>query len=708
MLNIKIFCLMKKILLLFLLFPISLFPQEDIDLDMKLSNFDNFSLRTVDTIDANTIVNVFDNGYYISFEMDLLSDFYLDSIIVFGDKYFHYSPVYNNIFDISDFIGRPRLPTKTISLQIPGELYNELISINVLNLSYEDVSLNGLYTPFQDTIENDINIDFVVDEDYYFNGNNSSLNDFVSISIPYKNGFSTGVDILINPIQYNPLTNTIRVIKSLEVEVPLMGKSLWDIHGYELLDAKNVFDPFAFNNTFVDHSNSFLKNYIIIIPDESYREFIQEYVDYKESEGFDIDVITLNYIKNEMSIDTVSNIELRNFLRQCYFGKTYSEKPRYLLLVGNYDLIPVSYTVYEDNSNTVDYYTDIYYGCLENPVIRNENNFYPEIKIGRWPVNNIEEFKAIINKSIIYESNVNSSNFDYKYMLVSGLDNDTLNSSYNRDKYNCIKDFYEELCDNNLINGKLYDGRNYSTYINNLADTLRSNIKSNLWMLIYCGHGGCNTLWYPFIINQNNLYYYAPYDNNPPIAMSFACLTNRLSSNTCYGKSWLCGSEFYGGVTHYGATGLSYKHQNESLSKIIAKHINPSNYKFLSSIIHNATGKYYASNKNIYRKQQVEKYALFGDPTLIIRSNITSNFAPKMDNEFNKQDIFNIDNNLVNINYSGNNGLIVVYNMLGQIILKANFINEMNCLNLDSLPEGIYNVVLISDTIYSTKIYVKH
>ena len=172
-----------------------------------------------------------------------------------------------------------------------------------------------MYTPFQDTIENDINIDFVVDEDYYFNGNNSSLNDFVSISIPYKNGFSTGVDLLINPIQYNPLTNTIRVIKSLEVEVPLMGKSLWDIHGYELLDAKNVFDPFAFNNTFVDHSNSFLKNYIIIIPDESYREFIQEYVDYKESEGFDIDVITLNYIKNEMSIDTVSNIELRNFLR---------------------------------------------------------------------------------------------------------------------------------------------------------------------------------------------------------------------------------------------------------------------------------------------------------------------------------------------------------------------------------------------------------
>lgn len=79
-----------------------------------------------------------------------------------------------------------------------------------------------------------------------------------------------------------------------------------------------------------------------------------------------------------------------------------------------------------------------------------------------------------------------------------------------------------------------------------------------------------------------------------------------------------------------------------------------------------------------------------------------------MDNEFNKQDIFNIDNNLVNINYSGNKGLIVVYNMLGQIILKANFINEMNCLNLDSLPEGIYNVVLISDSIYSTKICVKH
>lgn len=295
---------------------------------MKLSNFDNFALRTVDTIDANTIVNVCNNGYYISFEMDLLSDFYLDSTVVFGDKYFHYSPVYNNIFDISDFIGRPRLPTKTISLQIPGELYNELISINVLNLAYEDVSLNGLYTPFQDTLENDTNIEFILDENYYFNGNNSPLNDFVSISTPYKNGFSTGVDLLINPIQYNPLTNSIRVIKSLEVEVPLMGKSLWDIHGYELLDAKNVFDPFAFNNTFVDHSNSFLKNYIIIIPDESYREFIQEYVDYKESEGFDIDVITLNYIKNDMSIDTVSNIELRNFLRQCYFGKTYSEKPR--------------------------------------------------------------------------------------------------------------------------------------------------------------------------------------------------------------------------------------------------------------------------------------------------------------------------------------------------------------------------------------------
>jgi hypothetical protein len=157
-------------------------------------------------------------------------------------------------------------------------------------------------------------------------------------------------------------------------------------------------------------ANSALSNYLINPTENPY--FGDNFVEYKRTQGFDVDVISLN----EMEL-TTSN-EIRTFL-QGY----YSEHPmlEYVLLVGDVNgnfVIPTFFihSINEDEEDVTDYpYT----------YFDDENLLSPHYFIGRWSVRNFGDLINIKLRTIEYTKMTNITEVgeaDYlnRALLVAG------------------------------------------------------------------------------------------------------------------------------------------------------------------------------------------------------------------------------------------------------------------------------------------------
>ena len=126
---------------------------------------------------------------------------------------------------LSDETGKPQLPLKIAVLGIP---LNGSVKVNILNSSYNDIS--GFNIPpvpvFQgDGDELNFNLVYNKDENIY------SRSDFfpseiVSVEAPIFIRNQRVVRLKISPIQFNPITFTIRYYTSITIQIDFEGKEI--------------------------------------------------------------------------------------------------------------------------------------------------------------------------------------------------------------------------------------------------------------------------------------------------------------------------------------------------------------------------------------------------------------------------------------------------------------------------------------------------
>ena len=83
-----------------------------------------------------------------------------------------------------------------------------------------------------------------------------------------------------------------------------------------------------------------------------------------------------------------------------YINQEYNNGMRYVLFVGDTDLIPLAQV--DGRCNNIDHLTikgDYWYGCLDG-----DTDIQAEVPIGRFPTNDITELDRMVNKTIFYES----------------------------------------------------------------------------------------------------------------------------------------------------------------------------------------------------------------------------------------------------------------------------------------------------------------
>ena len=135
--------------------------------------------------------------------------------------FFEYILPHNLYIGFSNNIGMPKLPNLKFSLQIPGILYNESFSADNILCEYEEYSVNDFYLPYQDNFEGEDTCFYLDDEFYTLN--NEELLHSIDVSNPFIAGNTTGIEIYIHPIQYNPVVGKVRIIKniSFDISIPL-------------------------------------------------------------------------------------------------------------------------------------------------------------------------------------------------------------------------------------------------------------------------------------------------------------------------------------------------------------------------------------------------------------------------------------------------------------------------------------------------------
>lgn len=651
-------------------------------------------------------ITITDSSYVIDYvgmdymeQLDTLYSGEVFSKIVFPADYF-------GLYRELDDIGRPTLPIRPLELQLPDDARNIRVECLIYDRGSDyqtGIYLQKPYYPYQDGFEG-TEIVVQYDSTYYASDGRDWYDQWYDISGIYNIYGTKGIHFGIVPVQYIPrrrvisaiFENTIRVASHIKYTIKFDGSSLLDMmqdyllgsHSEDALLYYDNYEGLGFEQT------AMYKGRYAILTSPEFVDVLQPFVDYKTHMGYDVEVYPNNYASLGAS-------GTRSFLKGLYDDQR--TRPRFVLLVGDDEIIPMSAGVWQDSINPP---TDIYYACLNYTNADQEDRYLtPSVHLGRWPVTLEPDVTNIVNKTITTELGLADELRTNLYtQAFSGIGNNNLlgNPSPIEGKqfYNALKNIDSKIYQQLSYPFVLTDGRNQP----NPSHIISDRLERNTWIMIYRGHG-----WYTYIgdpytfrktqiqqLNQNEISYF-------PLSFAFTCNTGGhiLGSSYFYSYARYLLTEFSSGAaSHFGASVVSYTHANNRLALEVFSQLLDQKNKTITSMTIDGTSKYYLNCITKWKRRQVKKYNFFGDPSLYIlgldrltgnpRNNSvqtkvseTANIHPTV----TSNEIYIVSSKGFNVTRT------TIYNTSGIIVLES----TANQMDVSSLPNGLYFAVLKSD-----------
>lgn len=651
-------------------------------------------------------ITITDSSYVIDYvgmdymeQLDTLYSGEVFSKIVFPADYF-------GLYRELDDIGRPTLPIRPLELQLPDDARNIRVECLIYDRGSDyqtGIYLQKPYYPYQDGFEG-TEIVVQYDSTYYASDGRDWYDQWYDISGIYNIYGTKGIHFGIVPVQYIPrrrvisaiFENTIRVASHIKYTIKFDGSSLLDMmqdylmgsHSEDALLYYDNYEGLGFEQT------AMYKGRYAILTSPEFVDVLQPFVDYKTHMGYDVEVYPNNYASLGAS-------GTRSFLKGLYDDQ--STRPRFVLLVGDDGIIPMSAGVWQDSINPP---TDIYYACLNYTNADQEDHYLtPSVHLGRWPVTLESDVTNIVNKTITTELGLADELRTNLYtQAFSGIGNNNLlgNPSPIEGKqfYNALKNIDSKIYQQLSYPFVLTDGRNQP----NPSHIISDRLERNTWIMIYRGHG-----WYTYIgdpytfrktqiqqLNQNEISYF-------PLSFAFTCNTGGhiLGSSYFYSYARYLLTEFSSGAaSHFGASVVSYTHANNRLALEVFSQLLDQKNKTITSMTIDGTSKYYLNCITKWKRRQVKKYNFFGDPSLYILGLDRFTGNPRNRSvEANVSETAKIHPTVTSneIHIVSSNGFNVtsttIYNTSGIIVLES----TANQMDVSSLPNGLYFAVLKSD-----------
>lgn len=429
--------------------------------------------------------------------------------------------------------GKPDIPVYSKLIEVPLEA-----TVNFTVISYDeeiiDLNTKGIsekVIPAQPSVFKDEE-----PTTFYYDQNTYNKNSYFNTTVAEYE--EAGIlrsarlgKIIVNPIQYNPVSNRLRVLNNLKIEIRFVGsntlrtsqlKSKYSSSLFDGMVEKCVLNPAVRTSA----ANSEAATYAIVA-DRMFESTLAPFIAYKKSLGYKV---IIGYTDSPEIGKTTASIKA--YLQNLYQNPPVGyDPPLYALLVGDVQQIPAFRSEY--------HFTDLYYFDYTDDNL-------PDVFYGRFSAQNVAQLQPQIDKTLEYEKyTMPDPTYLYNAVLVAGKQSGC--EIYTNGQVNYAKDTY---CNpSNGITAYAYlqpepVGANYSAEI-------ISKINSGVGLANYTAHCDENGWANPSFNKSDipaltNVHKYGLWIGN-------CCLSGKFDVTECFGEAVLRASN-KGAVGYIGAS----------------------------------------------------------------------------------------------------------------------------------------------------------
>ncbi len=457
----------------------------------------------------------------------------------------NYTGIFMSDYDLSTEVGKPQLPVMVKLLQVP---VCDSIVATVKNAQYVEVDASTLgiqnhIMPVQPSYSKSYRGEktFTIDQATYAED--------AFYGVPLVQVEKVGVmrdvclaSIAVAPMTYNPVTNKVRIYRSVEVEVTYENANLPATYEMQsrygspmfMEASKSVINPME--RTRSEFSQAPIKYLIVAHSMFANNESLQNFVTWKKRLGYLVEVA----YTSDSNVGT-TNTSITNFIKSKYTNATTSDPaPTFVLLVGDHEQVPAASGTTGDQ-----HVTDLYFATWT------DGDNIPDCYYGRFSATSISELTPQIEKTLMYEQyTMPDPSYLGTSVLIAGTDS-YYSTTHADGQINYIY--------NNYINTTT-TAHDYTTvYKHNYdcssqAATIRSEVSNGSGWTNYTAHGDV-TEWYSPSFTSSHVASMTN-TNKYGVMIGNCCLTGKFDE-TCFGETLLRTAN-KGAMAYIGASQVSY------------------------------------------------------------------------------------------------------------------------------------------------------
>jgi hypothetical protein len=358
------------------------------------------------------------------------------------------------------------------------------------------------------------------------------------------------------------------------------------------------------------HSRGRGADYIVITPSDSLgRENLSDWITLRERQGFKVEVADLDSIYNEFNFGIPNPKAIRGFLS--YTKLNWNPPPRFVLLIGDGNIDSRSASL-KGNMMPFAWFPTTKYGAAASDFWYSllDDDFLPDLAIGRWPVRTQDELRAVAAKTIEYEAS-RAAPWKNRYLMIgAGSSSDVFGVQ--------SKNLIQNVLPSSLHSERLFLVGNPADPDVGGTETLLRHFSEGLGWINFRGHGG-GAIWADAGLMDLDDAKLIENKGKLPIITSMTCFTADFSSGqNCLGEA-LVDSKDNGAVAFFGSTSVGWVDTDFGLLKILSETLTAEPGLTLGEMIQQTKTRFYIENQENLghlATSEIHQYNLLGDPAL--------------------------------------------------------------------------------------------
>ena len=440
-------------------------------------------------------------------------------------------------------IGTPQLPASHELLAVP---FGATPRVTVKRFTTTDYALSdyGIRTivPHQPSLRKDQrpeDVEFVYHaEAYQTRGLATEPTATIEVQGTLR-GIRVG-SLVVNPVSYNPVSNTLRVFNDIEVEVSFDGADYAETERmlvstyspYFDIVYKQMFNYRQILDVYTEHPDLMAyPTHMVVIAPESLLTALEPWKNWKIQKGFDVQVYTTSQTGSTYSA-------IHTYVQNLYnTGVAQGATPTFLILVGDVAQIPGT------TGSSSQKVTDLYYGSVDN-------DYFPDMFYSRMSAETPAQLTAIVNKILQYEQyTMPDPSYLNNVLLIAGSDS-YWNPRVAQPTINYATTYYYNTA---------HGFTNVYAYLSSYTNCY-NNLSTGVGFANYTAHGS-ETGWSGPSFSNSNVNS-STNTNKYFLAMGNCCLTGNFGySSPCFGEAMIR-AENKGAYSYIGSCPVTYWYED--------------------------------------------------------------------------------------------------------------------------------------------------